>query len=135
MTDKDALDVEQTSITERIGLDAYPHRFLFGSVIALLTIGAFFYHFVEGWNMLDSLYFCAITLATIGYGDFSPKTDLGKLFTIGYAFAGLSVFAAFIQITGRNRLERRYERGRQKVQQAQAVRGEASEGNGEQGEN
>ncbi len=55
--------------------------------LALLTagvngVGTTFYHFVEGWRWLDSLYFCVITLATVGYGDFSPRTDLGKVFTM-----------------------------------------------------
>lgn len=46
----------------------------------VLALGTIFYHWVEGWRWLDSLYFCVITLAMVGYGDFSPKTDLGKLF-------------------------------------------------------
>lgn len=89
---------------------SYPRRWLIGSVVGILVVGAIFYHFVEGWGWLDSFYFCAITLATIGYGDLAPKTDLGKLFTIFYAFAGLGVVAAYIEIAGREGLQRRYER-------------------------
>ncbi len=67
-------------------------------VIALLAAGATFYHFVEGWRWLNSLYFSVITLTTVGYGDFSPKTDAGKIFTMIYILAGLGVLAGFISL-------------------------------------
>lgn len=61
---------------------------------SLLAIGTAFYHFNEGWRWLDSLYFCVITLATVGYGDFSPATDLGKIFTMLYLFLGIGLLIA-----------------------------------------
>ena len=48
----------------------------------VLVFGTFVFHYLEGWRWLDSLYFCVITLTTIGYGDFTPRTDLGKIFNI-----------------------------------------------------
>jgi hypothetical protein len=63
-------------------------------VIALLTMGTLFYHFIESWDWLDSLYFCVITLATVGYGDFTPQTTPGKLFTIIYIFMGVGLIVA-----------------------------------------
>ena len=44
---------------------------------------------MEGWNLLDSLYFSVVTLTTIGYGDLSPSTAASKIFTIFYIFVGL----------------------------------------------
>jgi voltage-gated potassium channel len=60
----------------------------------VLGIGTVFYRFVEGWSWLDSLYFCVITLATVGYGDFSPQTPLGKIFTMVYIFTGIGLLVA-----------------------------------------
>jgi voltage-gated potassium channel len=59
---------------------------------ALLLIGTVFYVRTEGWGILDALYFCVVTLATVGYGDFAPRTSVGKVFTIVYILIGAGVF-------------------------------------------
>ena len=59
---------------------------------ALLLIGTVFYTRAEGWSVLDALYFCVVTLATVGYGDFAPRTSVGKVFTIVYILIGAGVF-------------------------------------------
>lgn len=61
-------------------------------VIIILIIGMFFYHYAEGWRYLDAIYFCSTTLAAVGYGDFLPRTDIGKIFTIFYQFIGIPFF-------------------------------------------
>jgi voltage-gated potassium channel len=66
------------------------------SVIVLLLGGTIFYTNVEHWKILDSFYFCVITLSTIGYGDFTPHTDLGKIFTTFYVFIGVGTLVTFI---------------------------------------
>jgi len=72
------------------------YRSLFGASVIILFGGAFFYSYVEGWRYLDALYFSAITLTTIGYGDFSPQTDLGKIFTILYIGIGVGLILTFV---------------------------------------
>lgn len=64
--------------------------------VVLLALGTLFYHQVEGWAWFDSLYFCVITLATVGYGDFSPQTVAGKAFTIFYVMLGIGVLVALL---------------------------------------
>lgn len=46
----------------------------------MLLLGVLVYRWLEGWSVIDALYFCTITLATIGYGDLTPTTPLAKLF-------------------------------------------------------
>lgn len=72
------------------------YRDLLGTTIFILFIGTMVYHQLEGWGYLDSLYFSIITLTTIGYGDFSPQTDGGKMFTIFYIFLGIGIILTFI---------------------------------------
>jgi len=62
--------------------------------VLLLAIGAGFYSRVEGWPVIDAIYFSVVTLATVGYGDFAPRTTLGKGFTIVYVLIGAGVFVA-----------------------------------------
>lgn len=64
--------------------------------LLVLGIGVVFYHTFESLSWIDSLYFCIITLTTIGYGDIVPKTDIGKLFTSVYVIVGIGIFAAVI---------------------------------------
>jgi len=60
-----------------------------------IALGTIVYHYIEGWSWLDSLYFSVITLTTIGYGDFSPQTDLGKIFTLLYIVVGVALILGF----------------------------------------
>lgn len=43
---------------------------------AYLFIGTMFFSKVENWRKIDALYFCFITVTTIGFGDFIPGTSL-----------------------------------------------------------
>lgn len=69
---------------------------LAGFAILLLLTGMLFYNQVEGWSLLDSLYFSATTLTTVGLGDLHPITPFGKIFTIIYIFLGIGVILAFV---------------------------------------
>jgi hypothetical protein len=67
----------------------------------VLAIGIVFYMRVEGWSLLDAIYFCVVTLGTVGYGDITPSTSLGKLFTVIYIIMGLGVIGGFFAAVGR----------------------------------
>lgn len=62
--------------------------------VATLLSGTIFYSSVEGWHWIDALYFSATTLSTVGFGDLSPQTSIGKIFTVIYIFVGVGVFVA-----------------------------------------
>ncbi len=64
----------------------------------MITVGggAVAYRYLEGWSWIDSVYFSVITLTTVGYGDFSPQTDAGKIFTIFYIIIGIGIILSFV---------------------------------------
>jgi len=56
-----------------------------------LVVGAAVYTQFEGWTVLEAVYFCMVTMSTVGYGDFSPSTDGTKVFTTFWVFIGVLV--------------------------------------------
>ena len=67
-------------------------RILFVLIVLLLFTGAIFYSEVEGYDLIDSLYFSVMIMSTIGYGELTLSTSTAKIFTIVYAFVSIGVF-------------------------------------------
>jgi voltage-gated potassium channel Kch len=65
------------------------------TVIAI-TSGVVFYWLVEDLSPVNALYFSVTTLTTVGYGDYSPETTAGKLFTVVYVLVGVGILLAFL---------------------------------------
>ncbi len=63
---------------------------------SLLLVGTFVFNRIEGWSFLDSFYYSAVTAATVGFGDFTPKTPAGKLVTVFYMFCGIGLLVALL---------------------------------------
>ena len=72
-------------------------------MLILVVTGTILFSWIENWSILDSLYFSMVTLTTVGYGDFSPTTTVGKLFAIIYMIFGLSLIAASISVLAMER--------------------------------
>jgi ion channel len=57
---------------------------LVAQVVLGLLIG-----FIEGWSIVDAMYFTFITGLTIGYGDVVPRQVLARVLAIGIGVSGL----------------------------------------------
>ena len=75
---------------------------LFGGMIVIdavtLAAASLFFHFIEGWDILDSLYFSVGVMGTVGLGDFVPKTPEGKVATMFLIIVGLATFGTVARI-------------------------------------
>lgn len=67
-------------------------------LLGFIVVGTFVYHYTEGWSWMDSYYFAVMTLSTVGYGDFNPKTTFSKIFTILYVLGGLGILLNFVTV-------------------------------------
>ncbi len=94
--------------------------FLLFLIIVLGTVG---YVLIEGWGIIDSFYTTVTTISTVGYGDFTPATWQGRLFTVllvlfgvGTMLYSVSMFAEMMvedrlkKVLGRGSMENRIER-------------------------
>ncbi|WP_285767057.1 potassium channel family protein [Peribacillus sp. SI8-4] len=69
---------------------------LFVLVLVMLLSGTLFYVKQEGLSIIDSLYFCVVTLSTVGHPSFEPQTTFGKVFTMIYIVGGTGLFMGLL---------------------------------------
>jgi len=67
-----------------------------------LSVVAFSCLLEPSWTMIDSLYFAVATFTSVGYGDLSPSTAAGKVFTVFLSLYGISILGIAVGIIGAN---------------------------------
>ena len=77
------------------------------SILILIVIGTAGFYFIEGWNVLESFYTTVMTLTTIGYGDFAPKTRGGMLFTVLLVIFGVGTMLYTVGLVAQTMVEGR----------------------------
>jgi len=93
------------------GTKDFDYYILLSLAITVVILGTVVFHLLEKWSWIDSLYFTVITLATVGYGDLTPTTPVGKLFAVIFVISGVGIFLAFLNKV----MERRVERSKEKL--------------------
>jgi voltage-gated potassium channel len=66
-------------------------RIVLLAVLSAIGVGTVVFHLVEGWSILDSLYVTVQTLTTVGFGDLTPRTTLGRAFATLFMMVGVGV--------------------------------------------
>ena len=63
--------------------------------IVMLT-GTLGFMKIEGLSLSDSLYFSVVTVATVGYGDITPRTEAGKFLALILIITGVGTFLGVV---------------------------------------
>lgn len=73
---------------------------IYGSliIISIIIYGILGSIYIMHLNIFDSVYYTFITIATVGYGDIIPTTQLQKLFTVSLAISGLGIIAYILTV-------------------------------------
>ncbi|KIW04371.1 uncharacterized protein PV09_04655 [Verruconis gallopava] len=62
-----------------------------------LAGGAGVYSRLEKWHYIDALYYCDVTILTVGFGDLYPLTNAGRAILIPYSVGGIITLGLVIQ--------------------------------------
>ena len=61
-----------------------------------LGAGGAVFSAVCGWTYPDSLYFCEVTILTIGFGDFTPPNDTGRGLVFPFSVGGIIILGLMV---------------------------------------
>lgn len=61
-----------------------------------LAGGAGVFAKVEGWAFVDALYFCDVTILTVGFGDFHPTNDVARGLVFPYSVGGIIILGLLV---------------------------------------
>ena len=66
---------------------------IFKLVVVFLyyVVGCIYYNANMEWDALDCIYFITVSITTVGYGDYSPDNNSGRMFTCFYVLIGIIV--------------------------------------------
>ncbi|KRZ66792.1 TWiK family of potassium channels protein 7 [Trichinella papuae] len=99
---------ETTSLTyedivvDDTGISAF---FVLSIFIFYNAAGALLFTSMERWSFMDSLYFCFISISTVGFGDFVPKNDPWYIILYCYTALGIAITTMCIDLVGTRRLK------------------------------
>lgn len=51
---------------------------------------------IEGWTYPDAVYFCDVTILTVGFGDFYPTTDLSRGLVFPFSVGGIIILGLMV---------------------------------------
>jgi len=87
---KEASPLKEEEKEQRLWLNSITNLVLVavGIILPAVIIGI-----IEGWSVIDILYFASITATTIGYGDLSPQTLSTRLIAVFYLPFCISIMA------------------------------------------
>ncbi len=101
-------------------LKTLPEKYITTGVVLIIVLflyGIIGSYFIMGLNLIDSIYYAVITMATVGYGDYTPTTGIQKIFATTLALGGVTILVYVFNIILTNFQERmnEYSKGAMKM--------------------
>jgi voltage-gated potassium channel len=82
--------------------ELYPHlkpfRLPLIMMVFTMMVGAVGYVIIDDFTLMDAIYQTGITFTTVGFGEISPISSAGRIFTITLIIAGFAVFTMAVGI-------------------------------------
>jgi voltage-gated potassium channel len=79
-------------------------------LLLLITSSTLIFSFVEKHSLFDSFYWTITVLSTVGFGDITPHTSIGKTLFIFVAFSGINTYIYLITSWQSSLVEARLEK-------------------------
>lgn len=89
-------------------------------IIILFIYGIVGSYFIMNLNLVDSIYYAIITMATVGYGDLTPHTGIQKIFATTLALGGVGLFAYVFNVIFTN-IQKRMKEYSKEVKMMRAI--------------
>lgn len=64
--------------------------------LIIMILGTIGFVLIEKKTVVEAAYFVIVTVATVGYGDIHPATQMGRVFTIFLIVVGVGTFLGVI---------------------------------------
>lgn len=62
----------------------------------LLSVGTIGFMLIEKFSLTDAIYFSIVTMATVGYGDIHPQSEIGKILALLIIVGGVGAFLSMV---------------------------------------
>ena len=77
---------------------------MFIIVLLIVATGTVLFMHIEGWTLIDALYYVSSTLTTVGAGEL-PITPLGRLVSVVYMWLGVAIVVSSLGFIGTTLLQ------------------------------